>query len=420
MARNPVLGIASAIFGGPACCRSVTRGWIVGTKRELIGSASHADCQSARDVNATLPTVQPEVSADPPKGTRLAAPARRIVKLLVFALVLHVFVVPQIGGARRALSVLGSVNPMLLAVAAGLEVLSFAAYARLTQQLLPVDERPSLPITFGAVMASTGVNHVVPGGAATTATVNYRLLGRAGVPVGSLGFALTTQAIGSAAVLNVMLWIALLVSIPTSGFQPIYATAAGVGALLMAGFAAGVFGMRRHGEVFADRVSSLVGRLPRIDAAPVRVRLVVASDQLDLLIDDRVRLRKVVQLAAANWLLDAAALWVSLAAFGHRPGIDGLLVAYGLANVMAAIPISPGGLGVMEAILIPTLIGFGTPRAEASIGVVVYRLINFWLPIPVGAISYLAVEQANAAEGRRSFRGEINEQIAHHHEVIEQ
>ncbi len=353
-------------------------------------------------------------SDEKPDRSALGPPARRIVKLLTFALVIHVFVIPQIGGARRALSVLGSVDPILLVVAVGLEAASFLAYARLTQQLLPEDERPSMPITLGAVMASTGVNHVVPGGAATTAAVNYRLLGGAGVPSSSLGFALTTQAVGSAVVLNVILWVALLISIPGSGFHPIYATAAAVGAILIGGFGLGVVGMRRHGERFADRVSAVIGRLPRIDPAVVRSTLVNASVQLDLLLEDRRRLRLVVQLAAANWLLDAAALWVSLAAFGHRPGIDGLLVAYGLANVMAAIPISPGGLGVVEAILIPTLVAFGTPRAEASIGVVVYRLVNFWLPIPIGALSYVAVERATSGEVRRGLRAEINELVEEH------
>ncbi len=342
-------------------------------------------------------------------ANKLAQPARKIVKLLFFALVIHLFVIPQIGGARRALSVLGSVNPFLLLAAVGLEAAAFLVYARLTQQLLPHDERPSLPITFGTVMASTGVNHVVPGGAATTAAVSYRLLGGAGVPTSSLGFALTTQAIGSAAVLNLILWIALIVSIPGSGFQPIYATAAGFGALLLGGFAAGIFGMRRHGEKFADRVAGVLGRLPRTNPLRIRAVLVQASQHLNRLLDDRRRLRLVVVLAAANWMLDASALWVSLAAFGHRPGIDGLLVAFGLANVLAALPISPGGLGVVEAILIPTLVGFGTPAAEASIGVVVYRLANFWLPIPVGAVSYLAVERATTPDKVRTFREEIND-----------
>ena len=52
----------------------------------------------------------------------------RVVKLLLFALVVHLFVIPQIGGARKALSVLGSVNPALVVAAVLLEVLSFLAY----------------------------------------------------------------------------------------------------------------------------------------------------------------------------------------------------------------------------------------------------------------------------------------------------
>ncbi len=111
-------------------------------------------------------------------ATKLTAGAKRAVRLLLFALVVHLFVIPQIGGAEKALSVLGSVSPELVVAAVALEGLSFLAYARMTQMLIPVRNRPGLGVAFGTVMASTGVNHVVPGGAATTATLNYRLLGR--------------------------------------------------------------------------------------------------------------------------------------------------------------------------------------------------------------------------------------------------
>lgn len=337
--------------------------------------------------------------------------AMRGIKLLAFVLIVHLFVIPQIGGARKALSVLGSINPALIGIAVVLEALAFLAYAWLLQLLLPTESRPGIGVVFGTVMASTAVNHVVPGGAATTAAVNYRLLGRAGVPANALGFVTGTSAIGSAVVLNILLWVALVVSIPTSGFHPIYATAAGVGALLIAAFAAAVVSLRRGREAFADRVASSLGHIPRLDQIKVRQAIDSVADQLDLLATDRRRLVIVLSLAAANWLLDAAALWVALSAFGSAPGVDGLLVAYGLANVMAALPISPGGLGVVEAIMIPTLVGFGTPAAQASIGVVAYRLVNFWLPIPAGALCYGLVERATAGRGG-SFTEELNIQAA--------
>ncbi len=343
--------------------------------------------------------------------TPLSQRSRQLAKLLVFALVVHLFVIPQIAGARNALSTIGSINPLLIVAAIALEALALLAYARLTQLLLAAEHRPSLGISYGTVVASTGVSHVVPGGPATTAAVNYRLFGRAGVPGNELAFALGTQGIGSAVVLNMLLWIALVVSIPTTGFQPFYAAAAGVGAALIAIAAAAVFAMLHGRAGFAHRVAAMIGKLPKVRAARVEDAMLRLVDQLAELVADRRRLRLVIGLAAANWLLDAAALWVALAAFGRGPGLVGLMVAYGLANVMASIPLSPGGLGVIEAVLIPTLVGFGTPRAQASIGVVAYRLVNFWMPIPVGAAAYFAVQKATGEPTPDGFRAEVNHHV---------
>lgn len=342
-------------------------------------------------------------------GVGLSSAAKRVAKILVFALVIHLFVLPQLGGARSALTTIGSVNPIMITAALGLEVAALLAYARLTLLLLPSEQRPGLGTAFGAVLASTGVSHVVPGGAATTAAVNLRMLGNAGVPRETLGFALGTQAIGSAVVLNLMLWVALVVSIPTGGFHLIYASAAAIGALLIAAFGSAVVAIRRGRDRFADRVAAVVGHLPRVHAARVRSIMIDTAEQLDSLLEDRRRLRQVLVLAAANWLLDAGALYVMVSAFGPRPSVDGLMVAYGLANVMAAVPISPGGLGVVEAILIPSLVGFGTPASQASIGVVAYRLVNFWLPIPAGAVAYVLAERGRGRRG--GYRSEINRRI---------
>ena len=89
-------------------------------------------------------------------------PIKRVVKLLVFAVVLHFFILPQLGGAKEALSVIGTLSPLLLIVVVLLEGAAFLAYARLTQMLLPSEHRPPLGTAFGSVLASTGVNHVVP------------------------------------------------------------------------------------------------------------------------------------------------------------------------------------------------------------------------------------------------------------------
>jgi hypothetical protein len=137
---------------------------------------------------------------------------------------------------------------------------------------------------------------------------------------------------------------------------------------------------------------SMAGRLPLIDEEAISRLVHRLAARLRELGSDRSLLIRAISWASANWLLDAASLWVFVAAFGHRVRLDGLLVSFGLAYVLAAIPVTPGGLGVVETVLTSSLIGFGTPRGAALFGVLAFRLINFWVPIPLGGLSYLSLQ----------------------------
>jgi len=90
-------------------------------------------------------------------------------------------------------------------------------------------------------------------------------------------------------------------------------------------------------------------------------------------------------------LLDAASLYVFILAFGGSLEIDALLIAFGLANIFAVIPITPGGLGIVEGVYIPTLVGFGLSRRVATLSVASYRLAQLWLPIVLGGLFYLSL-----------------------------
>ena len=117
----------------------------------------------------------------------------------------------------------------------------------------------------------------------------------------------------------------------------------------------------------------------------------VAGDRLAAIAADRALLRRLASWAVVNWLLDAASLWCFLAAFGHAPGIDGLLVAFGVANVLAAVPVSPGGAGVVEWAYLTTLSGFGLPAAAVSLGVIAYRGAQALLPTVIGGLCYVSL-----------------------------
>jgi uncharacterized protein (TIRG00374 family) len=316
---------------------------------------------------------------------------------LLAVVVLEYLVLPQIAGARRSLDILSSVNGWDLVLAVLLEMGAIVAYAKLTQAVLPLDARPNLSTLLRIDLSTLAASHIVPGGSAAGAGLGYRLLTDVGVRGTDAGFALATQSLGSALVLNMLLWLGLLVSIPRRGFNPLYGTAAVVGALLIAGFAAAVVLLTRGEDRLAGVVCRVADRIPMLDGEGVSGVLHRIAERLRVLGADRPLVARAVLWATANWLLDAASLWVFVAAFGYRLPLDGLIVAFGLANVLAAIPITPGGLGVVEAVLTSALVGFGAPRGTAVLGVVVYRLVNFWLPIPVGGLSYLSLKVGPAS-----------------------
>jgi uncharacterized protein (TIRG00374 family) len=87
-------------------------------------------------------------------------------------------------------------------------------------------------------------------------------------------------------------------------------------------------------------------------------------------------------------------------AFRYQPGFGPLAVAYGAANIASAIPITPGGLGVIEVTLVAITVGFGAPRATAVIAVLGYRVVNYWLPLLPGAAAYLRLRLSLNAAGK--------------------
>jgi uncharacterized protein (TIRG00374 family) len=309
-------------------------------------------------------------------------------------------VLPQIAGSRDAFKHLTQVSPLYVGVGIVLEALSIAAYAQLSRAVIPADEDPGLFTLLRVQLTTLSVSHCVPGGSAAGSSLGYRLLAAAGVRRSDVGFALAAQSLGSALVLNVIFWIALVVSIPVWGLSPLYLTAAVIGAVLVGAFISLVLLFSR-GQLVADRVLRRVThRLPFVDEEAVVALFLRLSERLQTLAHQRTVLARAVGWATANWLLDAASLFVFVGAFGHWVNPDGLLVAYGLANILAAIPLTPGGLGVVEATLTTALVGFDTTRVVAILGVVSYRLVNFWLPIPIGGITYLSLQVDPGAAGR--------------------
>ena len=315
--------------------------------------------------------------------------------------VLYYVVLPQWAKSKASADLIRQVNPLLLLAALGLEVAALVAYAILTKVTLPPEPKLSLFTIFRVQLATKSVTNVFPGGSAAGGTLGYRLFTEAGVAPTAAGFSMATVGLGSAVVLNLLLWLALVISIPFAGFSPVYVTAAIVGVILIALMGALVY-LLMEGRDTAERIlRAIARRIPYVQEETASRFVHQLADRLQELSRDPALVRRGVMWATANWLLDASALWVFLRAFGASVNPVYLMVAFGLAGVLAAIPITPGGLGLVEAALAPTLVGFGVPANTATIGVLCWRAVQFWMPIPLGGIAYLSLKLGSLGRHRQ-------------------
>jgi uncharacterized protein (TIRG00374 family) len=308
--------------------------------------------------------------------------------IAVLAVILVYFVVPELRQAH--LSELAHIGVPWLIAGVLLEGISLFCYSLLTRSLLP-PQGPKLLTVFRIDMSCTALGHVVPAGSAASAALGYRLFTSRGVQAGDVCFMMASQGPGSSVVLNLLLWTALLVSIPLAGFHRIYLGAglAGLAALVTAAALVYLF---TKGEKRVVRLTRRVlTRIPRVreDAAEPVVRAIAAAVR-NFRSDPR-RMRRALAWAAINWLVDAGSLWCFLAALGHYADPVVLFAAFGIANVAAAIPLTPSGLGVIEVTLPLLLAADGVTKGVAILAVIGWRFANFWLPIPVGAAAYLSL-----------------------------
>jgi hypothetical protein len=338
----------------------------------------------------------------------LVKPVRRGILIFVLLLIIEYLVVPELVGASKDLYLLGQVNPLWFAAGVLLEFLSLFCYGLLTQALLPSgSHNPGLSRLFRIDLAAAAVAHVIPAGTLGSAGIGYRLFTAEGIKGNDAAVMMATKGLGSTVVLNVLLWISLVISIPLAGFHPIYVTVAAVGAVVMLAVGALAFGITRGGK-HAARILGFAGdHIPGLTGERLRQAILDTGDKLSALARDRRTLALSLTWASLNWLLDAASLWCFVAAFGRLVNPVELFAAYGIANVAGVLPVTPAGLGVVDSVAPLLLVSFGVTRSVATLGVLGWRLVNFWLPIPVGAIAYISLKVPRGA-GLKAMRAALS------------
>ncbi len=132
----------------------------------------------------------------------------------------------------------------------------------------------------------------------------------------------------------------------------------------------------------------------------LRARLVPALDQvLPRLLEVLQQPRKLAQGIGGALLLTASyilCLSVCVQAVGGRIPLTSVAVVYLTGSALGSVVPTPGGLGAVEAALSAGLTATGMSAATAVSAVLLFRMLTFWLPVPLGwvAFGYLQRRQA--------------------------
>jgi putative heme transporter len=318
-------------------------------------------------------------------------PVRISLRIVLLAVVVYFLILPQIPGFRQAAADLSRVQPIWLVIGFVFVMASIMCYSGLTKAALgEAGSHITQWRMFRIQLSTRALANVVPGGSAAGSALAYRLLTLSGVRGADAGFALATAGLGSAIVLNLLFWLGLLISIPIRGVNSLYVLGAVAGVLIMTIAAFLVVGLL-DGNGRSERAVRWIARKLRLNEDRLARVLRELGARVEDLVNDRSLLKRVVGWSMAQWTFDMAALWVFIRAFGESIDLDALIVVFGLANILAAIPITPGGLGIVEGVYIATLVGFGLPRRSATLGVASYRIAQYFFPILLGGLMYLSL-----------------------------
>lgn len=98
-----------------------------------------------------------------------------------------------------------------------------------------------------------------------------------------------------------------------------------------------------------------------------------------------------------NWVADVACLLFACYATGWHPSLAGVTVAYAAARAVGSIPLMPGGLLVVEAVLVPGLVSSGMSLASAISAMLIYRLVSWIFISAIGWVIFFFMFRTESA-----------------------
>ncbi len=351
------------------------------SQRVSLGDRVERELEDRFDVEREL-----ELQRSRDASTPLPSLRRTVIWLAITGVSLYL-VAPGLIDVLGSAGELTTIQPLWFPAMAILQVLAFVCLWAV--QRIALADPPWAPVAESQ-LAGNALSKIAPAGGAVGGALQYRMLVERGVD--------RARAAAGVTAVN-LLTFAVVLALPVLAIPTflrgavdrdlVEATLIGVGvfAVLLAVSVALLAFDWPLGWV-GQRIQAIRNRLRR-SSEPLRhlpERLRRERDRLLATLGPRWKLA--LAATVGRWAFDYLTLLAALAAVGSTPRPALVLLAFCAAQVLAQVPVTPGGLGFVEAGLTATLALAGVGAANAVLATLAYRLFSYWLPLPVGFGAY--------------------------------
>ncbi len=312
---------------------------------------------------------------------------KQAVVVLVAGLALYL-VAPKLIDVFSAFPQLKTVGFVWLALSFVAEAAHFACTFAL--QRIALRTKAWFPVVTSQ-LAGNAITMIMPGGAAVGAAVQFQMLSTSGMDtieaVGGLT-AFSLLGIAGLLALPVIVLPVILLGAPINPSLYDIALLGAVAFFLFAAFGAVL--------LLADRPMRFVGRIVQKARNRLLRRRPPMSGLEDRLVEQRDLIRSVLGkrwlqallLSGGRILFDWLCLLFAVRAVGSHARPSLVLIAYAITGIIGLVPITPGGLGIVEASLTGFLVLAGVGSGQAVLATLAYRLASYWLPMLTGPFAY--------------------------------
>ncbi len=314
---------------------------------------------------------------------------------LAIAVVAGVFlvIIPKMADLQKVWEMIRDLGPMAIAA-----LVAVTAWNQVTYWWVAMAALPGLRFTQAAVMnlSSTAVANTVPAGGGVGVGVSTAILRSWGFSSGDVGRYVLVSGIWNNFVKLGLPIVALALLAATGESSSRLVIGAFVGVAVLVASIVGLVALLRS-ESTARRMGGWIEKVVNL------ARRVVRKDPVDGFEDRAADFREDSrELTERRWhVLTATAvvghlsLYLVLLVTLRVLGIDAdsltwieVLAGYAFARLITAIPITPGGVGLIELGYVGAFTQFGADKNAALAAVLVFRTLTYLLPIPLGALTY--------------------------------